>query len=173
MAAVQKAAFELLAERGPRAVTIRDVAERAGVNHALVHRHFGTKDELIRAVMVRQSHEVGTAAAAMVQPDIATLLAMLRDRPAYWRVLARTVLDAPELLVEGRLPAAGIALGMMAGGADADDATRLAAAVAGALTLGWLVFGPHLMAVLDVEDADAFDAAVAAAVREIADAERE
>ena len=49
--AILRAAAELFAERPPSRVTIRDVAARAGVNHSLVHRHYGTKDNLLRAVM--------------------------------------------------------------------------------------------------------------------------
>src|ERR1700684_146216 len=49
--AILRAAAELFAERPPSRVTIRDVAARAGVNHSLVHRHYGTKDTLRRAVM--------------------------------------------------------------------------------------------------------------------------
>ena len=33
---------------------MRAIAERAGVNHALVHRYFGTKDELIGSVIDRE-----------------------------------------------------------------------------------------------------------------------
>ena len=46
-------AQELFAKRGPRAVTVRQVAEKAGVTHTLVHRYFGSKDDLIRAVVDR------------------------------------------------------------------------------------------------------------------------
>src|ERR1700727_1703503 len=46
-----RAAADLFPERPPSRVTIRDVAARAGVNHSLVHRHYGTKDNLLRAVM--------------------------------------------------------------------------------------------------------------------------
>ena len=48
------AAASLIAERGWSAVTTRAVAERAGVNQALVHYHFGSIDNLRReAVMAR------------------------------------------------------------------------------------------------------------------------
>lgn len=48
------AAAELVAERGWGAVTTRAVGERAGVNQALVHYHFGSIDALRReSVMVR------------------------------------------------------------------------------------------------------------------------
>ena len=174
MSAVRAATVELLAERGPREITVRAVAERAGVNHALVHRHFGTKDDLIRAVITQQSHEIGTAAAALgggESADVAAMLDVLREHPAYWRVLARTVLDAPEMLAQRRLPAAAIVLGRMTPDADSPAQTRERAAVAGSLALGWLVFGAHLASVLQVDDVAGFDAAVAAQVRAIVDPE--
>jgi len=43
----------LFAKHGPRAVTVRQVAQDAGVSHALVHKYFGSKDDLIRAVLDR------------------------------------------------------------------------------------------------------------------------
>jgi TetR/AcrR family transcriptional regulator, repressor for neighboring sulfatase len=54
MTAVLRAAAELFADRSPAQVTIREIAQRANVNHSLVHRHFGTKAELLKAV-IRQS----------------------------------------------------------------------------------------------------------------------
>jgi AcrR family transcriptional regulator len=167
MAAVQQAAVELLAERGPREVTVRAVAERADVNHALVHRHFGTKDDLIRAVIAQQSQEIGAQAARLARSDVAGMLGVLRDHPAYWRVLARTILDAPEMLTGGPLPAAAMVLGRMTADAEASGTTRERAAVAGSLALGWLVFGAHLASVLQIDDVEAFDAAVAAHVRTV------
>jgi AcrR family transcriptional regulator len=165
MSAVQDAAVALLAEQGPREVTVRKVAARAGVNHALIHRHFGTKDALIRAVVSEQSRRLGEQAAALPNPDAAALLALLREHRAYWRVLARLALDDPALLGGEELPAAAATLAMITGGADADDDVRAGAAVAAATALGWLVFGPHLAAVLKVADRKAFDARVGEAVR--------
>ena len=46
-------AQELFAKRGPGAVSVRQIAENAGVSHAIVHRYFGSKDELIQAVFQR------------------------------------------------------------------------------------------------------------------------
>jgi AcrR family transcriptional regulator len=165
MAAVQAAAVELLAERGPREVTVRQVAERARVNHALVHRHFGTKDGLIRAVVTEESRRLGAGAAALERADADAMLRLLRDHGAYWRLLARIVLDAPGLLAGEELPAAAAALAVITGGDDADETLRAGAAAAAATALGWLVFGPHLATVLKVGDLDAFDARVVEAVR--------
>lgn len=53
-ASILRAARELFAERGVVAVTVRDVAAAAGVNHALVHRYFGTKEEMIAEILRRE-----------------------------------------------------------------------------------------------------------------------
>jgi AcrR family transcriptional regulator len=166
MAAVQVAAVELLSERGPRDVTVREVAERAGVNHALIHRHFGTKDELIRTVVAEQSRELGARTADLSPTDSAGMLRLLHDHPAYWRVLARIILDEPSMLADLQLPAASVTLGLITGGRAADDHIRAAAAVAASTALGWLVFGPHLAGVLGLTDLDEFDAQVGEAVRQ-------
>jgi AcrR family transcriptional regulator len=50
-AAILAAARTLFAERGYRATTIRAVASAAGVDAALVHHYFGTKDDLFLAAM--------------------------------------------------------------------------------------------------------------------------
>jgi len=47
--AIVAAAMELAAERGWDAVTTRQIAERAGVNQALIHYHFGSKEGLLHA----------------------------------------------------------------------------------------------------------------------------
>ena len=47
------AADELLAERGPDQVSMRDVAERAGVNKALIFYYFGSRTQLFEKVLER------------------------------------------------------------------------------------------------------------------------
>ena len=51
VAAVLETAADLFAERGPAATSIRDIAARSRVNHGLIHRHFGSKDALVGAVL--------------------------------------------------------------------------------------------------------------------------
>jgi AcrR family transcriptional regulator len=154
MAAILDAAGELLVERSPREVTVRDVAERARVNHALVHRHFGTKDDLLRAVLVRRSEAFGRAAAE-VGVDAESILPLLTQHADYWRILARFVLDAPNLLTAD-LPAGSMVLARIGADASGGDRTAadaaVAAAVAGSLALGWAVFGAHLDEVLGHPD---------------------
>lgn len=45
------AAFRQLAEHGYAALSIREIAKAAGVNHALINYHFRTKDQLVIEVL--------------------------------------------------------------------------------------------------------------------------
>lgn len=52
------AAEELLVSKGLSEITTRKVADKAGVNQALIHYHFGTMEELLLAVLERVSQSV-------------------------------------------------------------------------------------------------------------------
>ncbi len=56
-ARIRDEALRLFAERGPDAVTMRDIAAAAGVSAALLIRHYGSKDGLVEAV---DNHVVAT-----------------------------------------------------------------------------------------------------------------
>ena len=154
VAALLDAATDLFAARGPGAVSVRDVATRAGVNHGLVHRHFGSKDGLVRAVLDRLVADLRARYAGGV-PDGAVRSALFDEIAAndeYWRVLARTLLDGhTEWLDHGQFPliGAGVAsldAAMKRGGGQAfGDAQAMVASYAAA-ALGWLVFEPFIAA---------------------------
>ncbi|WP_109510088.1 TetR/AcrR family transcriptional regulator [Nocardioides speluncae] len=164
-AAIHQAAVELLADRGPREVTVRQIAERAGVNHALVHRHFGSKQALVRSVLETESAAVAAVAA---RPGVAPadVVRILGEHPAYFRILARTVLDEPELLAE-RMPVATAFLDQLGERITGDQERRAAAIAAGSVVFGWLVFGPHLMTVFGESDPHQAEAAIAEVVRAV------
>jgi AcrR family transcriptional regulator len=48
------AAVELFAQRGYRGTGLLELADRVGMTHAGILHHFGTKEELLRAVMARR-----------------------------------------------------------------------------------------------------------------------
>jgi len=50
-AALLEAALAVISEIGPRGLSIREMARRAGVAHAAPYRHFADRDELILAVV--------------------------------------------------------------------------------------------------------------------------
>ena len=97
-----EAALRLFAERGFRATTIADIASATGTAHGLVYHYFGSKDELLAAVLGRYSFLPRLQALLEVSPDrpasevlseIAIgLSAMLRDRPELLRLV---VAEAP------------------------------------------------------------------------------
>jgi AcrR family transcriptional regulator len=156
---VLSATRDLVAERGPDGFSVRDIAGRAGINHALVHRHFGTKADVLEQVLAEEGRAVVAAVAGSGLPTsgqasgevVARLLDVLAARPTYWRALVNAVLDAPEAAVPGTASTTELFSGLWSGGGEGDaDAT----AVAGATVLGWLIFG-EFMAEATGADADA------------------
>ncbi len=83
---IRAAAYELAADSGLRAITIRDVADRAGLSSGLVLFHFGSKESLVLDVL---ACVLETTTALQIGPDIASirspgerLLALLRQEMA-------------------------------------------------------------------------------------------
>lgn len=97
-AALLEAALAVLNELGPRGLSIREVARRAGVSHTAPYRHFADKDELILAV-VEQGFELMqqtmTAEQDAAGPDPLAQFAasgfayvnFALSHPAYYRVM--------------------------------------------------------------------------------------
>ena len=68
-AALLDAAQEIMAEKGLPRVTVREVAERAGVKPALVNYYFGSKNDLLRAVADRISAKLLASIEAVVSQE--------------------------------------------------------------------------------------------------------
>ena len=67
---ILQAAVEAIADLGWGNVTTRRIAERAGVNNALIHYYFGSKDELLRrAVTERFAADFEAPLAALSTAD--------------------------------------------------------------------------------------------------------
>ena len=145
VAAVIEAATELFAERGPAAVSLREVAEAANVNLGLIHRHIGSKTDLLAAVL---NARPGMAAADRFRSpeEIAVFLLGAGDEaPAYTLILLRAALDGynlSELGVDFPLmerTSAGLRERLTP--VDADLRTALAAA----MLMGWHALRPTLL----------------------------
>ncbi len=154
--ALVQSGMELFAERGPSAVSVRDVAARARVNHALVFRHFGSKQGLVRAVWARTVQDLARS-ISLDEVDVASLVEMT-ERVAtderVWRLMARAALDREGLeLFAAEMPfleklVASIRASQLRGHVRTPVDARLLVAMMGALGLGWLVFEPMLVATL-------------------------
>lgn len=71
---IRNAALRMFAERGPDAVTVRDIAKGAGVSASLVLHHFGSKDGLLAAVDAYASEAFEAVFAEFDGEDVAKLL---------------------------------------------------------------------------------------------------
>ena len=107
VAAVLQAAAELFAQDGIEAVSIRDIATRADVNHGLIHRHFGSKDNLR---LKTQEYLAKNVRDDIGEPEniidaIGRAEQAIREHPLFWKVMARTFLDGTfEGDVQGSFP---------------------------------------------------------------------
>jgi AcrR family transcriptional regulator len=157
--ALIETATRLFAERGPSGVGVREIAREAGVNHGLIHRHFGSKDGLLQAVMQQLSSR---ASADLGQPvadeRLRDLLTSLLDRSSaaqfHWRILARAMLDgqSPESL-QDRFPVYERLLEVIRKRNPQHMSPEALTSMIMATGLGMLVFGPWIRAATGQDDA--------------------
>lgn len=153
-AAVLAATRELVAERGMDRFSVRDIAGRAGINHALVHRYFGTKAEVVAQMLAEEYKLVADAVAVSgvessgsgLEEIVSNMIELLSDRPTYWRALANAVLDEPDAAVPGTARTTDMFSDLWRGG---DPSNANATAVAGMTVLGWLIFGDFMVRATD------------------------
>jgi len=74
-ATIRNAALGLFADRGPDAVTVREIATQAGVSPALVIHHFGSKDGLRTEVDAFAAQAFDAIFEAMPTEELAEMLA--------------------------------------------------------------------------------------------------
>ena len=143
--ALVSAAAELFEQVGPNAVSVRAIAERAGVNHGLVHHYFGSKAGLVQAVL---EHLADESAAAIRERGVDAVIDPADDRVRrHVRVLTRVVLDdaAPDGF-QARFPIVAYLSGLGRETLGMDEQTAaLRASQAVALMVGWLILEPWLL----------------------------
>jgi len=143
-----------MGERGNTDVALREIAREANVNHGLVHRHFGTRYDVLVAALRRHS-EIGAEFLRDID-DIDSAIDKLWTHPnmtASSKLLAAALLEG----VDPEAIAVGHAFRRLEQLLESDDPAsadkRAATAVAiSCLTLGWGIFGEYLTANAGVEE---------------------
>ena len=167
VAAIMDAAEELFSTQGFTAVTVRAIAERAGVSHALVHRYLGSKSDVYRQVLALQEDSILAAAADDPNLLVSASL-MFREgatvRGRYVRLIAHSALHglsydrtsgkfaATERLIE--LAERAVASASPAERAEKDLDPRLVVAAVVALLLGWAATGSWVRPATGIEEMD-------------------
>lgn len=111
----------LFSDLGYAAASIRQIADQAGVNPALVHYYFGNKKTLLQNVMERSLEPLGQAIAEMDKGSQATpesivslFLTVLASHPNLPRLLIREVMlpggEMQQYFIENLAPQLGGAL---------------------------------------------------------------
>jgi AcrR family transcriptional regulator len=97
-------ALDAIAEKGAAALSLRDVARRAGVSHAAPAHHFGDKKGLLTAIAVEGFDGLTDATRAAAGDHVAGGLAWIGwalEHPAHYEVMftpGLLRLDDPELV---------------------------------------------------------------------------
>ena len=147
-AAVLQAASELFAEKGPAATSIREVAARAGVNHGLLHRHFGSKRQLLAATLQHLADS-----AAVLRETGASPAELEATSEVQARVMVRSMLDGfPVEELQRRFPVMEAFLDQVRADHSDERTARLLAAHGMALQVGWGLMGPTLRVAFGLQD---------------------
>jgi AcrR family transcriptional regulator len=176
--ALIQAAADMLGEVGPKSLSVRDLAERAGVNHGQVHHYFGGKRGLLEAAMRHLAkghfqHSLELSGGGALPPP----LSLTEDR-AYFRALCQSVMDGDTELVmtvdrddEVSVPLR-VLRHLRETHPESDDLNvraRFAAHVA--MQLGWFAFEELLLLISEVEpgEEDAFRERVKQSMQRLTD----
>ncbi|MEM9517300.1 MAG: helix-turn-helix domain-containing protein [Actinomycetota bacterium] len=158
-AAILQAAEDLLATRSPSEVSLREIAGRADVQHSLITRHFGTKDDLVAAVVQRTltAHDEALAGTESASDAFAAAVEHIAAHPASYQAVARAVID-PERRTADDLPSAGFEMireRLASDGhlPDGIDVAVMAVAVM-AFAAGWGFLEDRWLATAGLGDAD-------------------
>ena len=165
-ARIRNAALAEYADRGSRGMTIRGVAEKAGVSPALVQHHFGTKERLREEcddhVMRYIRGEVASGIDERNIGDPRYVAAAYQNGPLYMRFLSRALVEGSPAAARTFDEMVDITEHYLKEHSELEDADfRAQAAVFVAMKLGIIVLGSHVSRALG---ADLYDLKASARV---------
>ena len=106
-------AIDLFSQKGFAGTTTREIAAAAGVNEAIIFRHFATKQDLYKAILDYQCNasgknewmqELDTAMDAnddegLIRTVITHMIAFHRENPRFQRLMLHAALDGHEIAI--------------------------------------------------------------------------
>ena len=157
------AGIKLFSQRGLKNVSVRQLADEAGVNHSLLFRHFGNKDGLIKAVFAARFEQMGAFNPEQIsngEKMLETSIRAVMQDEQLWRLMTFAALEGEEWILRS-IPSPYIAStlsqldkrqkeGSIYNGVEA--AVLLGSGFA--LGLGWAVFRKILMSLAGAHDRD-------------------
>lgn len=155
-----ESAAELVGSIGPNQLTIRDIANHAGVNHAQIHHYFGGKDELLIATYkllafehVEQLERRGVSPANLIKEPLAEIT------NNYFKAIIRAVLDnrmdLVRVQVESNLSMSKKTLDQLVKLKNKNKPTaemKSAIALVMVVEFGLAAMKPYIMEVLDINE---------------------
>lgn len=171
MEAILNAAEDLLSSEGIEQVTLRQIAEKAGVQHGLITRHFGTKQELLREVIERGVRDALTEVRSQegALDGAMALMRYFEAHPAPIRVTAQASINGlnPKVAMSRFPNVAEMLRRLEDEGRDLEEA-KVIAALCNAFTMGVVLLRPWMLASTAIEGDEEeayFDAAVQLALK--------
>lgn len=153
------AAERLYGRYGLANVSLRAIAEEAGVTYSLLNRHLGTKEQILETLLIRSEQRWRDRVTDMdFAETLGELLGPDPDAGSYLRMLANSLLTSHGTPPEGHLAHSEMhRLVSLAENAELPDGIDPTTATAAALALifGWRFFNPYIVAALKLTDATA------------------
>jgi AcrR family transcriptional regulator len=164
------AAERLFADHGYANVSVRDIADEAGVTHPLIYYHWGSKRELLAAVVADTQAQMRAAFAvepsalggdpvAQARKLLGPLVGdSLAGNKPYFLMVTRAFLDGmPVSDWPGGNPAADALVRLLLGAAptgdpDREEKVRTSVAVVTALITGWILLEDQLLDIVQLAD---------------------
>jgi len=162
--AILRSTEKLLSKHSPTEISLRQIASAANLNHSLIHRYFGTKENVILAVHERIINKLGEQFSAIESLDgnIGRLFKINEQNPSRRILLARAMLDGAEpRLIRHHFPTVHQLIELLrkkkseTAAPSEYDAETLAAFFVAAV-MGWFLYEPFLLAAtgLDARNRD-------------------
>jgi AcrR family transcriptional regulator len=157
--AIIEATIVLCAKVGPEHVSLRRIAEQAQVNYGLVHRHFGTKSEVVKAAIAK-AHERAFEQLVAPSDDLFNAIQriLLGGTHTLANVLAWGILqgETDEVLPEESLVLVGLCklAAERSAGDHLEDSleTRALVGTLIAALLGWRLYEPYIARGLKLDE---------------------